>query len=308
LRTTWSWVLIGASVVLLVVPVASLPAVAQGGGATIHIVLGGGPWQGEHDAVIEEPCQADVVGPGTWEIAGSSDSPLTGISVVVAEGQNHLVLTFIDADTGVYTDYQSTYGSDEIVFDVEDRGATATLTGKGEVFETSPDQAVSVDITVECLSVEPAGRSSSGPAPEPTPVALGSPPPGAATFHVEIGSGPHAGSYDVWTLDDGCLHAEDDSWIAQYWDRTTAPATITFVAAQDEMDGSMLGLIEVGFRAEDGTDAYLDSEPLIEISGDPSSATLSITSTSATAPAWTGEDAQQVVDLAVTIQCQEDER
>jgi hypothetical protein len=190
-----------------------------------------------------------------------------------------------------------------MTYQVEDRGDTATIRGTGSVYEVYPEQAIPVEVTVECLAVEPAGRTPVRPTPDPTPVRLGSPAPGASTFHVEIGSGPHAGAYDVWTIDDACVHAEDGSWIARYLDRSTAPAMVALVAAPDELDGTMVGLVEVGFRSDTGTDSYVDAAPLIEVTEVPSAARLAASSRSARGRSWTDEAPPELIELAVTIDC-----
>jgi hypothetical protein len=141
------------------------------------------------------------------------------------------------------------------------------------------------------------------PPAERTPVALGSPAPGATTVHVEIGSGPNAGTYDVWTLEPACARFDDGTWLVTYMATNTAPTTVMLIAATDELDGSLVGSVVVAFPSDAGSGLYVDSEPVIDVDDQGSSATLSIVSDSAERQVWTADEPAETFELAVTIDC-----
>ena len=131
------------------------------GRAKIHIVLGGGPYAGKYDVTAEE-CLAGIQKKGSWhatwqaerEEKGKISAVLLGIDPKPTFG-NGLTMSVHFGEP----DSQIMYEVQKPTTNVVDKGATATLTFKGEARTVNYADGTFgngglVEITVECGSVK----------------------------------------------------------------------------------------------------------------------------------------------------------
>jgi hypothetical protein len=197
--------------------------------------------------------------------------PLQNVSVYVAPDGGTLVdelrLTLVDEATG----NQFYYVAPGISFEVDDRGSSATLSGTGEIQEEfAPGATIPIEITVECLSVDPPGRtggSSTPTAAAPTPQIQGPPPAGSTVAEVTLDFGAWAGDYLSWTLEDACF-VSDGTWMVTLEDPLTIPRSVSFVGAEADGEDPAIGSLAVWFGAlpdvtiyQTGADATLELDP-----------------------------------------------
>lgn len=133
-------------------------ASAQTPGPTkFHIVLAGGPFKGTYD-VAGEPCMAGLQKKGSWHATWETDNEQKGKLSAILVGFDPTP-TFGNGYTASVhfgpPDSQLLYEILKPAFTLDDRGATATLSFKGEGRTTSYDDGSqanggNVEITVTC--------------------------------------------------------------------------------------------------------------------------------------------------------------
>jgi hypothetical protein len=262
-RTVRSATLV-AVVAALLVAISSSGTFGQEVGARIRVQMTGGPFEGEHATSIERACDADFAGPGSWAVGGYSGTiPLLSFDVyVAADGagfEDSLRLTLLDEET----DDEVRFLSTGISFEVDDRGSSATLSGTGEIQEElSSGPAIPVEVTVECLSVLPSGRSGDSstatPAP-PTPQIQGSPPAGSSVVDLTLDFGAWAGNYRPWTLEEACFISEG-SWMVTLQDAFAVPRSVSFVGAEADGEDPSIGVLSARFGQLPEATIYQTSE------------------------------------------------
>jgi hypothetical protein len=89
-----------------------------------------------------------------------------------------------------------------------------------------------------------------------------------------LGGGPDAGTYAVWTLDEGCRRTDDSGWIASYVASATRPTTLAVLALDDGTQ--VVGTVEAGFGTGTGRREYRGIDPSIVIDDRGSSATITV--------------------------------
>jgi hypothetical protein len=140
---------------LIVVAGTFVPQAAPA--SKFHVVLAGGPFKGTYD-VTGEPCMAGLQKKGSWHATWETTKDETGKLSAVLVGFDPSP-TFGNGLTASAhfgpPNSQVIYEILKPAFNVDDRGATATLTMKGEARATSyvdgsQAPAGSAEITVTC--------------------------------------------------------------------------------------------------------------------------------------------------------------
>jgi hypothetical protein len=290
---------------VLLLTAGNAPVAAQVG-STFHIEFHEGVHAGTYVLAGSEPCYAQIENGWSASVQDPAADP-SAVRLQVGFGVENLLL---DWSNGTYhaTDV------DLVAEDLPGGGAvvtvTATLTPDGFAVVDDPDP-VAVTIRVECHELvdmrpppveTPAPVQSFGPVTRPSPVILGSPAPGATTFHLDVASGPHAAVYDAWTLDQACARHEDGTWMATYAGRETSPQSIAVIATPDEIDGSMITSVTVAFPLEVGFEVYSDMGARLDVVETDGSATLTVGSDHAEPFSLTGETTEATA-LTLTVAC-----
>jgi hypothetical protein len=154
------------------------------------------------------------------------------------------------------------YAASDMAYEVEDRGSTATLLGTGEMSQFGdPSVAIAVEVMVECLSVDPPGRTggSSTPTEAPTPQVQGPPPAGSSVVDLTLEFGAWAGSHRPWTLDDACFISEG-SWMVTLHDAFAVPRSVSFVGAEADGEDPAIGVLTAWFGQLPEATIYQTSE------------------------------------------------
>jgi hypothetical protein len=290
----------------LLVPVWGAAPVAAQAGSTFQIEVHDGVHQGTYEVAGPEPCYAQIEDAWSASIQDASAEP-SYIRLQTGFGVENLL---VDWSNGTYHATEV----DLVAEDLAGGGAvltvTATLTPDGFAAADDPDP-VAMTIRVVCHELvdmrpppvkTPAPAQSFGSVTRPSPVVLGSPTPGATTFHVDIESGPHAGVYDVWTLDQACARYADGTWVATYAGRETAPQAISIIATPDDFDGSVVTSVTVAFPLDAGIEVYADAGARIDVVESGESASLTVVADRAEPFSLTGE-ATEATALTLTVAC-----
>jgi hypothetical protein len=107
-------------------------------------VLGGGPHEGTYDLPHSNPCHKNRPNDGEWALTTTYPNASSGPTIVdFLFGQE---TSYVDA---WFADDQ--FRAADVDFNIDDRGATATLTATGEA--TGPGgegPSFPVEITIEC--------------------------------------------------------------------------------------------------------------------------------------------------------------
>lgn len=104
-----------------------------------HVVLAGGPYRGTYD-VAGEPCMAGLQKKGSWHATWETDKEQKGKLAAVLVGFDPTPTVGNGLTASVHfgpPDSQVLYEILKPTFNVDDRGATATLSMKGEARATS---------------------------------------------------------------------------------------------------------------------------------------------------------------------------
>jgi hypothetical protein len=145
---------------VLILTALGSPIAQSGGGSKFHVVIGAGPNKGTYD-VAGEACMAGLQKKGSWnatwetsnEQKGKLSAVLVGYDPKPTFGSGYTAsLHFGPPDT------QLLYEILKPVFAVDDRGATATLSFKGEARTSSYEDGSqgpggTVEITVTCSKI-----------------------------------------------------------------------------------------------------------------------------------------------------------
>lgn len=150
-RTTLAWA-------ALLVSVTGFDAIgAQAPPSKFHVVLSGGPFKGIYD-VTGEPCMADLQKKGSWNATWETAKEEKGKMSAILAGFDPKP-TFGNGRTASVhfgpPDSQLLYEIVTPAFNVVDRGATATLTFRGDARTTSYEDGSqgaggTAEITIEC--------------------------------------------------------------------------------------------------------------------------------------------------------------
>lgn len=290
-------VLVSASSVVLTTGIS-----AQQDGIRVHVELDSGPWQGAYDVSFAGPCIADAAGPGSWQFEGDSSPPLERVVVYLGDpaAQDYIGLSFSDPATGTF----NSYGPLEIVFEVDDRGTTATIRGSGQLYEIINEPPIGVEFTIECLTVDPPGRSASSPAPPvdlPSPEIQGPAPAGSTVIDLTVGFGPWEGEYQAWTGQEACFVAEGE-WLVTVHDSLTIPSSVTLFALEPADGEELFGQVTAVFGGLGDISIYVTSESAT-FAMDASGARATMTDNQATA--ILPDNTTVEGPLAATITCAE---
>ena len=137
---------------------------AQSPASKFHVVLADGPYKGTYDAA-GEPCMAGLQKKGSWHATWETDKEQKGKLSAVLVGFDPTPTFGNGLTASVHfgpPDSQVLYEILKPTFSVDDRGATATLTMKGEGRTTSYETGMqgiggSVEITVTCGKITRGG-------------------------------------------------------------------------------------------------------------------------------------------------------
>ncbi len=258
-------------------------ALAQTDYGSAHLVLEGGAQAGEYEAPLSAECLADAGPPQSW-FAVANGTDLARLTLDYRGDESDLLYFQIgDAPEDLYQSLGALDGQ------LDDRGESATITVSGDLTSMNEPTPVHARLTVECREIERYGVFGSGdlatevpatpeatepPPPTVEPVVLGSPAPGSTTFALTLGGGPDAGTYAVWTLDEGCRRTGDSGWIAGYVASATRPTTLAVLALDDGAE--VVGTVEAGFGTGPGRREYRGLDPTIVIDDRGSSATITV--------------------------------
>jgi hypothetical protein len=124
-------------------PVPPVPTVpGPTAGVQIQLSLGGGSKAGNYTVATTNPCRVDNPSKGAWALtatfAGQTDPSI--IDLVLLEGSSYVEVFFGNESAK----------ADDLTFNIDDRGATATLTAQGDATGPGDGASYPLQIAVEC--------------------------------------------------------------------------------------------------------------------------------------------------------------
>ena len=198
--------------------VASASPGSSGGGtaagASVHLEITGGKYPGTYDFSAKNGCATLGAGAG-WAI--SYDDPAqkpTSVDLEAGTDLDSLAVGFGAGEGYFATHVESHIG--------QANGAT-TLAVTADAIDLASQggdgTTAKIDLHADC------GGTGQPPAAfvAPTPHLQGTPAPGSTVFHIVVGFGPKAGTYDTWTMRATC-GADDTTFAASFTDPEAIPA------------------------------------------------------------------------------------
>jgi hypothetical protein len=258
------------------------------GGASIHLVITGGSHPGTYDVATGKPCKDE--GGGGWSLSAFSNSSAAAdiASIDVAFG------TPLDAVTVGFGD-DTGYLALGLPFELTGSATAPTITASGPVGDSSGlgGNVGTVELRVDCGTSGPRET----PYVPPTPAILGPAPAGATVFHVTIGFGAWAGTYDAWTTDPACIGGEG-TLSASVVNALGIPPFVSLSASSIEGLADPVGSAHVVFGQGSGFTVYDTSRTAtIELSP---TGTAHVTDTVATSTTFDQGHATGSLELSLT--------
>lgn len=264
------------------------PAGGTTAGASVHLTITGGKYPGTYDFQAKNGCAS--MGPGAGWAVSYDDPAQTPTNVDLQAG------TDFDSLTVGFGKGQGYFGT-SVKSQVGQANGATTLTVTADAIDLGSYGADGTKATIELKADCGGSGVAATPFVIPTPRVQGTPAPGSTVFHMVVGFGPSAGTYDAWTTQDAC-GADDVTFAASFADPGAIPNTVTLVGVIGDGSTPPDGSLTVIFGSGADSVVYTTS-PGAAIGWD-ATGRATVSDAQATSSSFDGSTATGSLDATIT--------